>query len=115
MHIVLFFILLAFIVLFVIFIFAIRIIGGFVGGVKNLWYLITGKGIKNQQNSRKYGYTNTDYNTSSNSKASEFSSSSRSSQSKDTYRSTSTGKHRNGEKVFQDDEGEYVDFIEIKD
>ncbi len=93
---------------------AVEVVSRFVGGLHNLWAVLTGKEVKKDSRRGWYSYKNTDYSTTSNSSASNYSNSSRSSQTGGTYRSTSTRRHKPGEKVFKDDEGVYVDFVETK-
>lgn len=97
------FIFIAVLLLFAIFLalaFVINILSSLVGGISNLWNLITGKRV---------GKSNA-YSSSNNSSSSNFSGNS----SSDTGQHNSHS-HKKGEKVFTADDGEYVSFEEVKD
>jgi len=78
-----------------------------VGGISNLFYILTGKRKPKNAGNNAYRKTYSSSNSSS------YSTSNSSSQSNNANNHSSSH-HQHGEKVFNDDEGEYVDFVEIK-
>ena len=82
--------------------FVVNLLSSLVGGIANLWYLITGKKAGRSNN---YSQSNSYNNKSS----SNFSDSSSSTGQQNSH------SHKKGEKVFTADEGEYVSFEEVKD
>jgi hypothetical protein len=105
MHIILFIIVLAAIIFFLLLTFALRIVSTLVGGLTNLWNIITGKGINAQQSRSSHAYGNNTTNSTAYS-TNQYSS--------NNHSNASASHHQHGEKVFKADEGEYVDFEEIK-
>lgn len=97
------FIFIGILLLFVIFLgiaFIISLLSNLFGGLSNLWYLITGKKVGS--NKKRAAYNNSSNSNYSNSS------------SANSSNSGQTHSHKR-EKVFTADEGEYVNFEEIKD
>lgn len=92
-------VILLFITLFIL-VLGINLIARLVGGLRNLWNIIMGKGFASNTRSQRRQNTTYTYNT----------------QSQGQYGAAEDQGHRPHSKgVFGDDEGTYVDFEEIKE
>lgn len=93
--------LLLFAVLFIL-VLGLNFLAKLVGGIRNLWNILTGKGFSSNNSRQNTGYYERETSSSSNSNTS------------NSHTSSDQGHRPHSKGVFGDDEGTYVDFEEIK-
>lgn len=89
--------------------FVISLISSILGGVSNLWYILTGKKAGKTKKNWKDSSFSSSYSYGSGSSTNNNSGNSSSSDQEHSH------SHKKGEKVFTADEGEYVAFEEVKE